>query len=366
MTLTSTRSRAVRRSSRLIAVGLVLAAMLLAAARVARPGGVSILGRRSEHGDLRAKLLALRSNDRLGRPQLDGLQPGGRRWGGPGPRTSRSAVARVPGGGGNARFRRNDRRRTLALRVGRHRLVGTAGRLAAASPGRRFPCWLPPLLLALSPAYLLYIRNCRYYSLGVFFSLLVWILWAPGRAPPAGCTEVRWTAAASFVMRRRRRAFPPCLTQYMNAATLLATLPVFFLDRRDRQPRQYVMLGILWCVAIAYGAWLLATGNPLTADYRSADWLFAPPAAAGLVDAVFDELSLVHPRRGHARIHSLGGRCGFRLAAAAVAGDGTDLRGSGRCLHGEPSRASTARAELAARGRSPGNRRRPGGLFPRR
>ena len=46
--------------------------------------------------------------------------------------------------------------------------------------GRRFPWYLPPLVLALSPAYLLYIRNCRYYALGVMFTLLVWIFWAPG------------------------------------------------------------------------------------------------------------------------------------------------------------------------------------------
>ena len=119
----------------------------------------------------------------------------------------------------------------------------------------------------------------------------------------------------------------------MNAATLLATLPVFFLDRRDRQPRQYAMLGILWCVAIAYGAWVMATGNPLGADYRSADWLFAPRAAR-LVAAVLDEPLLVHSRRGNARIHPLGGRCRLRPGRCCRGG----RRGASRVwreLHGE-------------------------------
>ena len=46
--------------------------------------------------------------------------------------------------------------------------------------GPRFPWWLPSIILAISPAYLLYIRNCRYYAPGVMFTLLVWVFWSPG------------------------------------------------------------------------------------------------------------------------------------------------------------------------------------------
>ncbi len=36
-----------------------------------------------------------------------------------------------------------------------------------------FPWWLPSFFLGATPAYLLYIRNCRYYSLGVLFTLML-------------------------------------------------------------------------------------------------------------------------------------------------------------------------------------------------
>jgi 4-amino-4-deoxy-L-arabinose transferase-like glycosyltransferase len=39
--------------------------------------------------------------------------------------------------------------------------------------GEGFPWWLPVALTALSPAFLLYVRNCRYYAPGVFFVLLL-------------------------------------------------------------------------------------------------------------------------------------------------------------------------------------------------
>ena len=52
--------------------------------------------------------------------------------------------------------------------------------------GRRFPWYLPSLLMAVSPAFLLYSRNCRYYSLGLMFSLAVLVFWAPGADAGAG------------------------------------------------------------------------------------------------------------------------------------------------------------------------------------
>ena len=50
--------------------------------------------------------------------------------------------------------------------------------------GRRFPWYVPSLLMAVSPAFLLYARNCRYYSLGLMFSLAVLAFWAPGARRP--------------------------------------------------------------------------------------------------------------------------------------------------------------------------------------
>lgn len=145
--------------------------------------------------------------------------------------------------------------------------------------GRGFPAWLPSLLLAASPAMLLYMRNCRYYSLGVMFSLMVWSFWAPGssrRGPHAPGLLSRGAllryvgAVVSLVLLLG--------THYLNAAALLATLPLFFADRRYRQGVQYVMLAMLLATAVLYGLWTLSTIDPFAADYRSGqEWLFAPP-----------------------------------------------------------------------------------------
>jgi len=142
--------------------------------------------------------------------------------------------------------------------------------------GRRFPWWLPSLILSLSPAYLLYIRNCRYYSLSVMFTLLVWVFWAPG--PLRGGRSTRSLADWRLVLRCIGGAIAMALlisSHYLNAALVLLTLPVFFLDRRYRQPKQYVLLGVLYATAAACGAWILVTANPLAAEYVAAgDWLF--------------------------------------------------------------------------------------------
>ena len=67
-------------------------------------------------------------------------------------------------------------------------------------------------------------------------------------------------------------------THYLNAAALLATLPLMFLDRRYRQRRQIAIFGLLLATAAVGGAWVLATANPLQAHYADGQaWLFARP-----------------------------------------------------------------------------------------
>jgi tetratricopeptide (TPR) repeat protein len=148
--------------------------------------------------------------------------------------------------------------------------VGLLGLWMRRHLGRRFPCYLPAMLLAVSPAMLLYARNCRYYALGVMFSLLVWTFWAPGAARAGRLGEawgdrrtlLRFAAAAVALLLL-------LWTHYLNAAVLVATLPLFFLDRRYRQQRQYVLLAVLVGTMAFYGFWLLATANPWAAQYDS-------------------------------------------------------------------------------------------------
>lgn len=134
--------------------------------------------------------------------------------------------------------------------------------------GRRFPWYLPSLLLAVCPAYLLYIRNCRYYALGVTFTLLLWIFWtpSPGKQRPS-CTAAldrRWLPG--YVGATAALLLLLC-THYLNAAAAMATLPVFFLQRRFRGRRQYLLLGILCTAALLFGIWISLAANPFAADY---------------------------------------------------------------------------------------------------
>lgn len=138
--------------------------------------------------------------------------------------------------------------------------------------GRRFPWYLPPLLLALSPAYLLYIRNCRYYSLGVTFTLLVWVFWAPG-SRRGRCLGRSAGALATLVFRCLGAVLAIVLlifTHYLNAAAVLVTLPLFLIEGRYRQPRQYVLLGAIYGAAVFCGIWILATADPFAAKYSAA------------------------------------------------------------------------------------------------
>ncbi|MBN2473632.1 MAG: tetratricopeptide repeat protein [Pirellulales bacterium] len=138
--------------------------------------------------------------------------------------------------------------------------------------GRRFPWYLPPLILALSPAYLLFIRNCRYYALGVTLTVLVWMFWTPettrALVPRSrrldGRLLCRFAGAATAVLLLLS-------THYLNAAAALVTLPLFFFDRRYRQPTQYVLLGWIALVTVSYGLHTWIAANPFSADYLVKD-----------------------------------------------------------------------------------------------
>jgi len=137
--------------------------------------------------------------------------------------------------------------------------------------GRRFPCWLPSIILALCPAYLLYIRNCRYYALGVLFTLMVLAFWAPSSS--AALPRRGWAFHGRRLLRHAGAAAAVILllfTHYLCTAAVLVALPVFLLHRRYRLAEQYVLLGIIYAAALVCGLWVLTTANPLAADYGAA------------------------------------------------------------------------------------------------
>ena len=139
------------------------------------------------------------------------------------------------------------------------------------------PVYLPAGLLAASPAFLLYIRNCRYYALAVLFTLAVYCFSAPGAAGSGRCSgpllrrreSARWAGAAAALLLL-------AWSQYLNAAILLATLPLWFLDRRYRQGRQYLLMAVLWATGAVYAVWVFVAIGPQGAIYgEGQQWLFA-------------------------------------------------------------------------------------------
>ncbi|KKL23762.1 hypothetical protein LCGC14_2422140, partial [marine sediment metagenome] len=56
-------------------------------------------------------------------------------------------------------------------------------------------------------------------------------------------------------------------SHYLNAATVLATLPLFFLDSRFRRNKQVVLLGVIYSAAALCAIWICLTVNPFAADY---------------------------------------------------------------------------------------------------
>jgi len=136
--------------------------------------------------------------------------------------------------------------------------------------GRSFAWYLPAVILALSPAYLLYVRNCRYYALAVMFTLLLWMFWAPGKSRRGG-DPLDWRCLPRYAGGAASLA-ALMSTYYLGAAVAFVSLPLFFIHGRYRQPRQYIMLGVLLLTAVGYGGYILATANPFAASYAGEQW----------------------------------------------------------------------------------------------
>lgn len=151
-------------------------------------------------------------------------------------------------------------------RFGARVLFVAAGVLGIAALGwwaRRFfaedfPWWLPPMLLSLCPAYLLYIRNCRYYAPALLWVIILWAAWSATGAREISRNRFRALAAAMIVA-----TLGLCTSQYVYAMAAAGILPLFLLDGRFRTKRHIVLLlgvgGLLGCYML--GVYFFA--NPL-------------------------------------------------------------------------------------------------------
>jgi len=120
--------------------------------------------------------------------------------------------------------------------------------------GDDFPWWLPVWLAALSPAFLLYMRNARYYAPGAALSVAL-LACAFGRIESRRGLAIRAVAAIACSALL-------VLTNYFNALGALAALPLALLFRESKSRRNAVVCALAIVTAGAVGGYVLLTANP--------------------------------------------------------------------------------------------------------
>jgi 4-amino-4-deoxy-L-arabinose transferase-like glycosyltransferase len=135
--------------------------------------------------------------------------------------------------------------------------------LARGLIGEGFPWSLPAWIAALSPAFLLYIRNCRYYAPGAALGLGILAL-AVGRIPTRRALVLRASAAAACSALLM-------FTNYFNAVATLAAIPLLAVFATQRTRRHAIVFASAFAAAGAVGAFVLATVNPFDAPVPRPD-----------------------------------------------------------------------------------------------
>jgi hypothetical protein len=119
------------------------------------------------------------------------------------------------------------------------------------------PSWLPALLAALNPSYLMYIRQCRYYAIAMLFTAVILAAFSFPKSVRRSTVYAGITGglAAGLLM----------LTNYLCAAALAGVLPLFLFLRRYRNKEQYFSLGIIYVAFLITGMYILIAANPFSA-----------------------------------------------------------------------------------------------------
>ena len=129
--------------------------------------------------------------------------------------------------------------------------------------GDRFPWYLPLWLTALAPAFLLYIRNCRYYSPGAALSIGLLACLAGGIHTGRGVLLRALLAAVLSTLLM--------FTSYFNAAGTLVALPFLLLFRAHRTRRHLIVGGAAYLCAGIAGVYVLMTHNPFATSVPRPD-----------------------------------------------------------------------------------------------
>ena len=117
------------------------------------------------------------------------------------------------------------------------------------------PPWLPPLLVAANPAYLMFIRQCRYYSIVALLTVTILATFSCHKSNSRG--QLAATAIGALT------AGVLMFTNYLDAVALAAVLPAFFLLRRYRSRANVYLMGSVYLAMLMAGAYVLYTANPL-------------------------------------------------------------------------------------------------------
>jgi Dolichyl-phosphate-mannose-protein mannosyltransferase len=120
--------------------------------------------------------------------------------------------------------------------------------------GNKTPWVLAPVILSLTPAYLLYIRNCRYYSLGVLFTVTLLAAWM-GKLETRRNRILDYSIASVSIVAI-------LLTQYMNAVFVVAAILMTFVFERFRTKRHLFFLCIIGAAGALTSLWILIYINP--------------------------------------------------------------------------------------------------------
>ena len=135
--------------------------------------------------------------------------------------------------------------------------------LARGLLGDRFPWALPAWVVALAPAFILYIRNCRYYSPGAALSIGL-LATAAGAIPSRRGMITRASLAVVFAVLLMQ-------TNYFYAAGVMAALPLLLVLEQHRTRRHLVVMGAAIVGAGIAGAYVLAVKNPFDAPVPRPD-----------------------------------------------------------------------------------------------
>jgi hypothetical protein len=138
----------------------------------------------------------------------------------------------------------------------------------------RVPVWLPALIAATTPAFLLFIRQCRYYAPAMLFTICLLAAWS-------------WTGST----RRSRLAVLAAgalsvaglwYASYLNAVSALAMLPVFLLDGRYRTRQKGVFLGVVLAVSLLCGIHIWLAKAPTAAHFAPTSFITGIERVAAL------------------------------------------------------------------------------------